>query len=332
MEKITIEERKIIHILLKHLMNIKNEYTYFKNKTGLQLHDNEIVVNNDTNKSLLEAISLKEDGNKTLLQPDSVKGDGIKQLSQPESVKGDGIKQVSQPDSVKLDGSKQLSQPDSVKWDGIKQLSQPDSVEGDGVKLLSQPDSVEGDGIKLLSQPDSVNGDGSKGDDWLYTFFEQELNKALDQYIANGNGQNSLYGFYSDFIEAIAQKNADVDKMNESVIILKLEYTHTLPVEIAIDDVSIGKLSVALRKYLQTNAPWDMPIRIANEFLYLHNFGKATVSQLRKASNFSEGGMAKHLPKMQQKGWIKKLPPLNYALTENSIHILLEVFGIPKTK
>ena len=39
MEKLTIEERKIIQILLKHLMMQRNEIAYLKNKAALNNDD-----------------------------------------------------------------------------------------------------------------------------------------------------------------------------------------------------------------------------------------------------------------------------------------------------
>ncbi len=82
-EKLSIDERKIIHILLKQLMYQQNEFTYFKNKAGLQLLDNAIVVNGDGSKHLLKAIPEKEDGSNHLPEPMLKKEDGSNLLPKP---------------------------------------------------------------------------------------------------------------------------------------------------------------------------------------------------------------------------------------------------------
>lgn len=289
-EKIIIHPERIIHILLKHLMFLKNENAYFKNKAGLQLPENAISDSGDGSKILLEDISEIGDGSKPLLEGIPGKGDGSKPLLAgiPEMV--EGSKPLLEGISEKEDGSKPL-------WGGI-----------------------------------SGKGNGEKGNNWLYPAFEKELIMALEHYIKIGNGQNTLFGFYADFVEAVAQKNDEAIKKKEAEKQLKLEDTHILPVEIPVDAISVETLSAAMREFLGKNVPRHLPKRIAFELLLLHNSGKATAAELRKVSELSEGGIAKHLPKMQRSGLIKKQPPLNYALTEKSKHILLKAFGVAKGK
>ena len=202
----------------------------------------------------------------------------------------------------------------------------------DGSNLLPKPTPEKEDGSNHLSEAMLKKEDGSNRDVWLYTVFEQELIIALGQYINNGNGQNSLYSFYTDFVEAVEQKNGAALKMKEAEKNLTLEDTHLLPAEITVDDKVIGRLTNALRKHFLKNAPWDLVRKTARELLHLHNHGKATTIQLREVAGLSVSGIAKHLPKLQRADLIKKHPPGNYALTEKSIHILLETFGVAKSK
>ena len=316
-EKLTIDERKIIDILLKQLMNIQNEFAYFKNKTGLQMLSGGISDLDDGSKPLFGGISDLGDGSKPLLGSLIDLGDGSKPLFRDTTYLDDGSKTSFRGIADLDDGSKPLS-------GSIADLD-------DGSKPSSGSIADLDDGSKPLFTGISVNGNENKGDFWLYSVFEKELIIALKQYINNANGQNSLFDFYTDFEQAVAEKNAAVAKMKEAKIIFKLEDTHILPAEITVDNVSVLKLSNALREYLALNAPRDLKNKMARELLYLHNFGKATTTQLREFTRQSVGGISKHLPKMRRTGFIKKQPPLNYALTEKSEHILLETFGIPKS-
>ena len=269
-EKLTIEERKIIQILLKHLMMQRNEIAYMKNKQGLL---NDVSVN-----------SLKEDGSKQLSVGVSLKEEGSKLLSGDQSYLEEGSKLLSGAIPLKDDGSKLLSGVVPLKEDGSKLLSGVVPLIEDGSKLLSGGVTDVGKGSKLLFEGIPLVEEGSKGNAWLYSFFEEELVKALEQYIKNGNGESSVYDFYEDFVEAVAQKNAADKKRDETVIILKLEDTHALPVEIPADSVNVEKLANRLCIYLQAHAPWDMRQKIAREFLLLHNSGKATITELRAIS------------------------------------------------
>ena len=178
----------------------------------------------------------------------------------------------------------------------------------------------------------SYSPDGSKGDVWLYTIFEQGLNEALEQYIKNGNGENTLYAYYADFEDAVTQKNEEETKLKEAVKEIPLEQTHTLPAAIPLDNISVGKLLDALPAHLSSSATYKERRTVAKELLCLHNAGKATAAEMSEFGGLSKGGMAKHLPRLQRAGLIKKQPPHNYALTEKSIHILLKLFGIPKNE
>ncbi|MEI6817294.1 MAG: hypothetical protein WCL14_11835 [Bacteroidota bacterium] len=326
-----IDPEKIIHILLKHLMMQQNEIAYMKNKEGL-LNDFSVnALKKDSSIRLSGGISDLGDGSKRLSGGISDLGDGSKQLYGGIPDLGDGSKQLYGGIPDLEDGSKRLSGGISDLGEGSKQLygGIPDLV--DGSKQLYEGITDIGDGSKQLFEGIPLVEDGSKHDAWLYSYFEEELIKELEQYIKNGNGWSSVFDFYVDFMDAVAKKNAADSKRCEMVISLKLEDTHTLPLEIKFDTASIGKLSTTIRGCLQQNASWDMAKKIACEFLLLHNSGKANITELRKVTGFSEGGLAKQLPKMQRKGWIKKVPPKNYALTETSRHILLETFGILKT-
>ena len=139
----------------------------------------------------------------------------------------------------------------------------------------------------------------------------------------NGNRPNSLYGFYADFLQAVSDRNKAEVERKETAKNMKLEDTHVLPVNIKENSDSTGILGTALLKNMAYNAPWDLAEKIACELILLHNSGKATSPQLRAVSYLSEDGNAKHLPKLQRAGLIKKVPPKSYALTETSKHLLL---------
>ena len=303
-EKLNIDERKIIHILLKQLMYQQNEMAYIRNKAGLNMYDNSIAGKRDGSKTLSEGIAAKRDGSKTL---------------------SEGI-------AEKRDGSKTLSEGIAGKRDGSKTLSEGIVEKRDGSKTLTEGIVGKRDGSKTLFGGIAGNEGAGNGDVWLYTVFEQELIEALEQYIKNGNGQNSLYGFYTDFEDAVEQENAAATKLKETEKDLKLENTHVLPTEIMVDNEAVWMLTNTLRAYVPKSSNRDSYKNIANELLLLHNIGKATATQLREAAAMSVGGIAKHLPKLQRAGFIKKQPPGNYALTEKSKHILLETFGVAKSK
>ncbi len=303
-EKLSIDERKIIHILLKQLMYQQNEFTYFKNKAGLQLLDNAIVVNGDGSKHLLKAIPEKEEGSNHLPEP---------------MLKKEG-------------GSNHLPKPTPEKKDGSNHLSEPTLKKEDGSNLLPKPTPEKEDGSNHLSEAMLKKEDGSNRDVWLYTVFEQELIIALGQYINNGNGQNSLYSFYTDFVEAVEQKNEAAIKMKEAEKNLTLEDTHLLPAEITVDKNAISLVGLYLYSHLPHNTNGQLYSKVALEVLYMHNNGKAKQSQLHELTGISVSGFAKHLRRLKQYDLIKELPSKYYALSDKSIHVLLKLYGKPKNK
>ena len=301
-EQLTINERKIIDILLKHLMDLQNEFAYFKNKVGLQLPDDDISARRQGSKHLLSDESLLLDGSKHSISDESLLPDGSKHFLSGESLLPDGSKYSLSGESLLPDGSKHSLSGESLLPEGSKHF-------------LS--------GESLLSE-------GSNRAVWLHKVFEQRLIEALEQYIKIGNGQNSLYSFYTDFEEAVAQKNEQEMKMKEAAKQIPLEDTHNLPTIIPIDVSSVAKVRNALVGHLPPSANHRQRETVAKELLGLHNAGKATAAQISEFGGLSLTGIAKHLPRMQRADLIKKQPPCNYALTEKSKHILLKTFGIPK--
>ena len=166
----------------------------------------------------------------------------------------------------------------------------------------------------------------------LYSVFEQKLINALEQYIKNGTGQNSLFNYYSDFEQAVAETNSLADKLKDALNNLRIEDTHILPTKLSADNASLSKLEAALYGHLPHNSKHDLYYNVALEMLLLHNTGMAKQTTLREITGLSVSGFSKHLPRLIQFGLIKELPSKNYALTEKSKHILLETFGVEKSK
>src|ERR1017187_5687241 len=119
MEKLEIEPDKIIHILLKHLMHLKNKIAFLENDAALNSFDKDIQE-----KKL-----------------------GINKLYDGKPKDDLGIKHI-------------LEALPELKADKI-------------------------------------------GVDLIYTVFEKGLLNALEQYIKNGDGQTTVYNFYTDFVEAV---------------------------------------------------------------------------------------------------------------------------------
>ena len=289
-EKLNIDERKIIRILLKQLMYQQNELAYIKNKTGLNSENNGI------------------------------------------GEKGEGSSSSIMPVVKNKDGSSSFTEAVPKNKDGSSSSIMPVLENKDGGSSVFMAVLENKDGGKSIFMAAAENKDGSKSDFWLYTAFEQELINALEQYIKNGNGQNSLYSFYTDFEDAVEQKNMDAIKMKEAEKNLTLEDTHILPKGITVDDDTIDELADTLRDHLPRTSPWKLYKTVACELLHLYNIGKASAAQMRGFAGLSVSGIAKHLPKLQRADLIKKQPPNNYVLTEKSIHILLETFGVAKNK
>ena len=164
-----------------------------------------------------------------------------------------------------------------------------------------------------------------------YAIFEQELIQALDSYIKNGEGKNTLFNFYTDFEAAIMQRNSDSLKRKDAAANLRLEDTHILPPNISVEIDTIAKLQRVLRTHLPRHTNRHSYNTVAYELLHLHNAGKATSAQMGKFGGLSIIGLKKQLPKLMRYGLIKKHPPSNYALTDKANHILLQLFGIKKT-
>lgn len=303
-EKVVIEPEKIIRILLKHLMYLKNEIAYIQNKADLQLEGNGIVENMVGIKSAPDVI------------PENLVGIKPAPNVIPESMAG--IKSAADVTPENMVGIK--SAPDVIPENMV------------GVKSASEGIPENMLGIKSKIKGISTLNMDTNGGVLLYSVFEQGLIDALDRYIKNGNKQNSLYAFYENFIAAIKQKNEDVIKTKHSIMNLSLEQTHKMPANISLDNASIARLKTALYGVLPKTGNDKMYITVALELAMLHNTGKCSGTRLRNAGGLSVSGFAKHLPKLKSYGLIKKQPPNNYVLTETSKYILLKTFGIPKNQ
>ena len=270
-----IEERKIIHILLKHLMDLKNETAFLKNKLALNSSDDDLPENKVGTKNVQNGIKEKEDGT-------HIVNNGIKEKEEGTHCLTEGIKEIK-----------------------------------DGTKSVM-------DGISIL-------GTDGNGGTLLYSVFEKGLKMALEDYIKNGDGQNSLYRFYTHFEEAVEAQNLATAKIKDDASNVRLEDTHELPAEIPVDTASINKFRGVLRPHLQKRNASSVNATVSRELLLLHNAGKATGAELRGFSGLSEAGFKKHLPNLKRYGLVEKQPPLNYVLTDKVNHILLKLFGVAKT-
>jgi hypothetical protein len=301
-EKLSINERKIIDILLKQLMNIQNEFAYFKNKVGLQLSNNAITDFGDGGNIVLDAIGKNEDGGN--IGPDAI--------------------------GKKEDGGNIFLDAIAKNEDGGNSVSDAIAKNEDGGNIVLDAIAKKEDGGNFVLDAIAKKEDGGNSDIRLYADFEQQLSKALKQYITNSDGQNSLYAFYKNFEQSVTEKNRAIALLKESKNNLILEDTHYLPAQIPYNNDTVLSLTSALRPHLLKNVPAHTLSYIVSELLLLHNLGKAKAKELRGLTNQAESGMSKHLLRLQKIGFIKKQPPGNYVLTDKSKHILLETFGIPK--
>ena len=331
-EELSIDKDKIIQILLKHLMNVQNEFVYLKNKTGLNASDKSTSEKKDGGKYLFDAISGSGDGGNLSSEPTAPSRDGGNLSTKPTGTSRDGGNHSTKPTGNSHDGGNHSTKPTGTSHDGGNHSTKPTETSRDGGNLSEKPITTSSNGGNLSENPNEISPDSNNQQDWLYPVFEKGLIKALEQYMNNGDRQNSLYGFYADFVDAVSDKNKATAERKEAAKNVNLEDTHVLPANIKENSDSTGILGTALLKNMAYNAPWDLAEKIACELILLHNSGKATSPQLRKVSYLSEDGNAKHLPKLQRAGLIQKVPPKSYALTEKSKRLLLELFGVPKTK
>ncbi|MEI6816294.1 MAG: hypothetical protein WCL14_06760 [Bacteroidota bacterium] len=315
-EKLTIESDKIIPILLKHLMVLKNENAFLKNSAAIHSVENGFPDENPDSKNLTDGIPRKDLGIKYDMNDIPRKNLGIKYIMDGILEKNLGRILVINGIPRKDDGSKYI-------MNGI-----PRKNLGGKYVINGIPDTNLG--IKFILEALSSIKAEENGGNLVYTAFEQALLMALEHFISNGDGQNTLYAFYTDFLDAIAERNQEVSKMKDEAKNIRLEDTHKLPVKISFEPASLSKLEVALQGNLPRNAAKDLAKKVALELLLIHNKGMATGSELRHFTGLTVSGFAKHLPKLKNYNLIRKQAPLNYVLTEFSTHLLLQLFGIPK--
>ncbi len=329
-EKLTIEEQKIIHILLKHLMALKNELAYQNNKNALNSSDNDMQETKVGTKYLSDGSKKIDIGTN-----DSVLGIKEKDIGTKDSVLGIKEKNIGTNDSVLGIKEKNIGTNDSILGITQKDIGTNNVMDGIKEKVIGT-NNVTGSlseikiGTKSVMEAFPILKADGNGGALLYSVFEKELIKALEDYIKNGDGQNSLYKFYTDFEEAVEEQNSDATKIKDAESNVRLEDTHVLPVEIPVDATSINKFSGLVRRYLPHKAGKGVNKTIGKELLLLHNAGKANGATLRGFSGLSEAGFKKHLPNLKRYGFIKKQPPSNYVLTDQTNHILLKLFGVAK--
>lgn len=345
MEKLIIEPDKIIHILLKHLMDQRNEIAYMKNKAGLITYNNGIAersigINKSDNSNSHEGIGINDDA-----VSNSQEGIGISDAAGSNSLKGIGISDVAGSNSFVRIGISDDAGSNSLKGIGISDDAYANPNKGIAISDDAYANPNKGIAISdddytnpnkriainnIVEALSALEGTANEANG-LYSVFEIGLISALEQYIKNGSGEAILYSFYADFEEAINDKNSLADKEKQAITKLQLEDTHILPAQITADAASLSRLQTALYGHLPRSSKQNMYENVAHELLFLHNTGTSKQTPLRLSAEISVSGFSKHLPKLKQYGLIKELPSKNYALTDKSIHILLELFGEAKT-
>ena len=89
---------------------------------------------------------------------------------------------------------------------------------------------------------------------------------------------------------------------------------------------SVLKLSRALKKLFPVSIKHRTLRSVASQLLLLHNSGHASYSELRKISGLSVPGFAKHAPKLQRQGLIRREGYQKYSLTQQSKNIISQNF------
>ena len=332
LEKLNIEPDKIILILLKHLMYLKNENAFLKNNAALHSLDNGSFDNKIGGKFLPDGISVNKIGGNTLPDGTIKNMFGGNTLPDGTSENKNGVNTLLDGTSENKIGGNTLPDGTSENKIGGNTLNDDTSENKIGGKDLNNDASGNNIGGKDISEALSKLNSDSKGGALVYSIFEKELLKALEYYIKNGDGQNTLFTFYNEFLDAIEEQNSASSKLRDAAANARLEDTHSLPARISTDPISFAKLQDALQGHLPRTARWDLYATVAHELLLLHNAGKATSAELRGFGGLSVDGFEKHLTKLMSYGLVKKLPPSNYVLTEKSNFILLQLFGIPIIK
>ncbi len=346
MENIEIKERRIIDILLKHLMNQRNEIAYLKNKAALntpksgvsELRDGAKGANHD-NKDLSDGAKgavysdkLISDGAKGAIHSNNDLSNGAKGANHSNNDLSNGAKGANHSDNDLSNGAKGAIHSNQDLSDGAKGTVHSDKDLSNGAKGAIYSNNDLSDGAKGALDALSVLTINENGGNLLYSVFEQELLIALEDYIKNGDGQTTLYEFYEDFLAAIEAKNLAAAKTKAAAINTLLEDTHSLPAQITTAGTSFSTLKFALQGHYPQAFNTDMYHTLAHELLLLHNAGKATSAELRGFGGLSPAGFRKHLTKIVSLNLIKRQAPSHYVLTSHSHHILLELFGIENGK
>jgi hypothetical protein len=301
-EQLNIAPEQVLPILLKHLMLLKNENAYLKKLVQLKNAENGLPKNDIGTNNLRSSISEFDNSTNSLRAGMEEFDNGTNNIPNLMEEIENSTKNVPSPIAEMENGTKNIRA-------GI-----PEN--------LDSTNSLMG----AIAQLDEAQTKGNL----LYTLFEKGLQKALDEYLQNTEGTYTLHTYYSDFVEAIHNKNAADEKKQQAQKILSIRDTHLLPAHITVDSIALTKLKTELRKHLVARTKKDMYNNLANELLFLHNTGKATSTELHKLNHISTDGFKKHLANIQRLNFIRKQAPRNYVLTEYAKRILLEVFGVRK--
>ena len=184
--------------------------------------------------------------------------------------------------------------------------------------------------VSSMAQTLAKLGGSASDSDKLHTFFEQGLGEALQQYVKNGDRQHSLYNYYSNFVEAVAEKNSSADRQRIDTSNLPLEETHVLPKEIPYNNHSRAMVRLYLFQTLPQKTKKPNYLTVVQEIMFLHNNESATGAQLKDLTGLSVTGLSKHLLKLISYGIIKTNANKEYVLGDKSMHILLKIYGVPK--
>ena len=329
-QKLIIIPERIIPILLKHLMVLKNENAYLKNNVALKWLQNDISEKNIGSKYTGEIIPEKNIG--LTISEEAIPEKKIGSKSSEEAIPEKKIGSKSSEEAIPEKKISSILSEEAITEKRMGSKLSEEAIPENNIGLSVSEEAIpeKNIGVKHVFEALANLKVDATTNEQLYSIFEERLLDALNQFIKNGDGQLTLFSFYADFMEAISKKNLADERAKQAIVNLPLEETHILPKALIVDGNAISKIENALRPYLPRTSKWDLYRKIALELLHLHNAGKATTRQLLKFSGLSSTGSTKHLTNLKKYGFIKKQPPNNYVLSDFSKHLLLKLFGVPK--
>jgi hypothetical protein len=315
-DKLVIIPERVIHILLKKLMYIQNELTYVKNKAYLNSEDY------DASGKVMGAKQEDYDTEKIVMGASEADNDA-QELIMGASAGDNDAQELIMGASAGDNDAQELIMGASDVDNAPPKKSVPANDDASHSQKERNP-------VSSMAQTLAKLGGSASDSDKLHTFFEQGLGEALQQYVKNGDRQHSLYNYYSNFVEAVAEKNSSADRQKIDASNLPLEETHVLPKEIPYNNHSRAMVRLYLFQTLPRKTKKPNYLTVVQEIMFLHNNESATRAQLKDLTGLSVTGLSKHLLKLISYGIIKTNANKEYVLGDKSMHILLKIYGVPK--